>query len=306
MYAEDVERIVNFEHALETRYAPQANHTSRRADHESARDADVTRCGCNRDQTRNSAGSSTEHRGLTFEQPLGQGPRQHGAGRREEGVHEREYGGITGFKCRACVKTKPSEPQQRGTDHGHRQAVWRQRFFAEADALAKKIGGDETGHTRVDMHHGASGEIERTHLPEIPSLGVQSIDQFRIGVRIRAHPEPNHVRHRHVGKREPQHHEQQYCREFHAFRHGTQDQAAGDRGKRALERGKQHFRNHHPFAEGGGHGKFTFGQVGNAFQKESISAAKERVTLGECKAVPVDDPEHRYQREGDKHLHQHG
>ena len=35
------------------------------------------------------------------------------------------------------------------------------RFAAVADALADQIGADQAGHTGVDVHHGAAGEVER-------------------------------------------------------------------------------------------------------------------------------------------------
>ena len=69
-----------------------------------------------------------------------------------------------------------------------------------------------------------------------PALRVHRVDDVGSGVRVRARPEPDHVRDRQVGEREPQHHEQQHRRELHALGERAEDQAAGDGGERRLER----------------------------------------------------------------------
>jgi hypothetical protein len=87
---------------------------------------------------------------------------------------------------RAGVEAEPAHPQQRGTHHGQRQAVRRHGFLAVADALAHQVGTHQTGHTGVDVHHGAAGEVQRA------VLGQQAAA-------------PHHVRHGQVAEGEPQH-----------------------------------------------------------------------------------------------------
>ena len=108
-------------------------------------------------------------------------------------------------------------------------------FPSEADALADQIGAYQARDAGVDVHHRTAREIERAPLPEQPGLGVQPVDQLGIGISVRPHPEPHHVRDRCVGEGEPQGHEDQHGGKLDALGKRAQDEAARDRGERSLE-----------------------------------------------------------------------
>ena len=76
------------------------------------------------------------------------------------------------FDAATGVEAEPAEPQHRGADHAHRQAVRSQRLLAVTYALAEHECADEARDTSVDMHDGAACEVESAHLPDVAGGGV--------------------------------------------------------------------------------------------------------------------------------------
>src|ERR1700730_8635220 len=82
--------------------------------------------------------------------PAARTPREQRQGGGEIGVHEGEGGGAVRFERRAGVEAEPAKPQERGTDHGHGQAVRCHRLLAKSNALAEHKRGHQPGNARVD------------------------------------------------------------------------------------------------------------------------------------------------------------
>ena len=70
-----------------------------------------------------------------------------------------------------------------------------------ADALADHEAAHQAGDARIDVDHGAAGEVERAPAPEQAAVGR------RVGQEVRARPVPDHVRDREIDERQPQHDE---------------------------------------------------------------------------------------------------
>ena len=157
-----------------------------------------------RDEAGDGAGGGTQHRRLALGHPLDDHPAQHGGGGGDQRVDEREGRGVAGFERRSGVEAEPAHPQERRADHRERQVVRRHRVAAVADPLADHVGADETRDAGVDVHDRAAGEIERALLPQPAALRRFGCECGRILDPVRAGPEPDHVRDRQVGEREPQ------------------------------------------------------------------------------------------------------
>ena len=129
------------------------------------------------------------------------------------------------------------------------QVVRRHRFLAVADALADHVSAHQAGDAGVDVHHRAAREVERALLPEPAALRGFRGERRRILDAVGAGPEPDHVRDRQVGEREPERGEQQHRRELHALGERADDEADRDRRERRLEHDVQVLGNHHALAE---------------------------------------------------------
>ena len=305
VYAEHVERVIRPQHFLERTDTPQTGKAGDRTNHQRAADTNVAGSRCDGHQAGHGTRGGTQHGSLAPHQCLAHAPGQYGCRRGAQGVDEGQGGKAVGFECRAGIEAEPTHPQQRGTDHGQRQAVRRHGFLAVADALANHEGTDQACNGGVDVHHRAAGKVQRAGLPDETGFRVHGIDHVFGAVGVGAHPEPNHVRNRGVAEGEPQHHEGDHGRELHAFGKGTNDQAARDASKGGLEGGKHNLGYDHALAEGGCVGKRAGRVVPDAFHEQPVKAAKEASAFGEGQAVAIDEPQHHNQREGHHHLHQH-
>ena len=182
--------------------------------------------------------------------------------------------------------------------------MWGHRFFAVADALAHHKGTDQTSHCCIDVHNSAACKVQGTHLPDVAGLAVHRVNNFLAGVGIRAHPEPHHVRYRQITEGKPQRHERQNSRKLHPLGKGSNDQCAGDTGKRGLKRGKNDFWNDNTFAERGSIGKRARCVVPNAPHEQPIKAAKKGVAFCKSDAVAVQHPQHNDHGKRHHDLHQ--
>ena len=84
-----------------------------------------------------------------------------------------DLGGLAvGRQRRAGVEAEPAEPQQAGADHDQRQVVRAHRVAAEAAALAEHQGERQARGTGVDVHRGATGEVDRLELVGDPAADL--------------------------------------------------------------------------------------------------------------------------------------
>ena len=80
---------------------------------------------------------------------------------------EQGHTGCTiGGQFAAGVEAKPAHPEHGGTGEAHREVVGQGCCREKVFALTYNQGSYQGGHTRGDMHHGATGKIDQTHLAE--------------------------------------------------------------------------------------------------------------------------------------------
>ena len=178
-------------------------------------------------------------------------------------------------------------------------------FFAVTDALANQISTHKACNTGVDMHHGAACEVERAPLPNLAGCRVQTVHQFRVGVRIRTRPEPHHVCDWDVAEGKPDDGEDEHGREFHALSECAHDQRAGDACESCLKRHEHDLGNDDAFAKRCRVGERASDVIEQAVAKHSGRSAEVGVAFGERKAIAVDQPQHHNQREHHENLHEH-
>ena len=75
-------------------------------------------------------------------------------------------------------------------------------------------------YTGIDVHHGATGKVERTHL-------------------LQEAASPNPVGHGKIGYDDPQNGEHHIALELYALGKGTEDKRRGNEGKHTLEHGER-------------------------------------------------------------------
>ena len=305
MHAEDVERVVIFQSVFNGGDEEVADRADQKAQHNRTHRSGVTGSRCHRNKTSDSTRHHAEQSGLTLGDPFREQPREGCSRSGDKGVHHRENRTAIGFQIGAGIEAEPTHPQQRGTDHGHGQRVWRHQFTAIANALAEHDRTDETGNTGIDVHNRAASEVERTPLIGQTSIGHHRIKLglccslggcIRTGVheslgslrnRIGAGPIPNHVRDREVDEGHPQRHKNQHRREPDAFGKGTDDQSRGDAGKGHLEGDINQLGDHHTIGEGGDNRIRR-----NALQEQLVETADkiaDRIA-GKGQRIPVNHP----------------
>ena len=84
-----------------------------------------------------------------------------------------DRGNAVGRQRRTGVEAGPSEPQDAGADHRHRQVVRWHRVLGIALALADEQHQRERRRTGVDVHDRATGEVERAHVGEPAPANTQ-------------------------------------------------------------------------------------------------------------------------------------
>ena len=151
-----------------------------------------------------------------------------------------------------------------------------ERLFTEADAFANQISAHQTRDRGVNVDNGTAREVQRA-------------------VRRQQTATPDHVRNRHIGERQPDHHEDQDRRETNALGERAHNQPDGNAGERALER-------HVNILIEAAHQRGQF----NVFQHHPVEVTKERVTRAERQRVTVNHPKHADQCKRHGNLRQHG
>ena len=92
------------------------------------------------------------------------------SGGSQVGVHEGLYRHPVRRQRRTGVEPEPPEPQDPGTEQGEGQGVREHRVARPAPPLPDQQHNGQRRNTGVDVHDGATGEVERAD-PEQPARG---------------------------------------------------------------------------------------------------------------------------------------
>ena len=132
----------------------------------------------------------------------------------------------------ARVEAKPAEPEQRGAQHDHGRVVRLELLLAETEPPAEDQGAHQGRDARADMHHSATGEVDRTEAAQQTGLPRAAVDRLSTGDAGAA---PYPVGDRVVHHRRPDQGEQDERLVAHALGEGTGDQGRRDHGEHGLE-----------------------------------------------------------------------
>ena len=276
MDAKYIARVVNAQNTFQSGNAPQTRKACNQTHQQRTAYAHVTTGWRDTDQTGDSTRTGTQQRRFTANGPLAKHPGEDGTRRCDNGVHEGQRGDFVSGTCRACVEAKPAKVENRRTGKHHRQVVRLERFFPEAHTFANQVGTHQARDCGVDVYNGAARKVQRTMARQQTAA-------------------PYHMRDRHIGERQPDHHEDQDGRETNTLSKRTHNQPDGDAGKRSLES------NVDVLIEAA----HQRGQL-DIFQHHPVEVTKERIARAERQRVSVNYPQHADQRERYRNLRQHG
>jgi hypothetical protein len=180
------------------------------------------------------AGGGADRGGVTVAQLLDQQPAEHGGAGGDGRVDPHQRGGPSAASSEPALK--PNQPNHSmpapiitsGTlcgSHGD---------LAEAEALADDQGEDQAGHTGVDVHDGATGEVDRRDVGGPVGRPEDQCRQAGLAAGQQT-TTPHHVRDREVGQGDPEAGEHQPGGELHPVRDGAADQGDRDDGEGQLE-----------------------------------------------------------------------
>ena len=249
---------------------------------------DETGGGSDAHQSGHSTGGSPDGGWLAILEPFNQAPSQQ-TGRSRGGGGEEGIASGLGGEHTGAVETKPAEPEQTRTQQDEGNVVGRTLAVRPGAAFADDRGSDKGRHTRGDVHHGATGEVNRSNATE----GTEETTA------------PHHLGHRRVDQEAPDQAEPEPSLEAHPFNDGTRDQGRGDDREHALEEG-----------EGGGAQVEAVGQGSIAeFAADSVHPHRSEATdegaleaAVEGEAVADHHPEHPdepHQEEAHHHRVEH-
>ncbi len=191
--------------------------------------------------------------------------------------HQHGHAGHTvGGQFAAGIEAEPADPQHAGANHGQDQVAGLHRVLRIAAPLAHHQSRDQTGHAGIDVHHGATGEVEH-------ALAAQPA----------ATPDP--VADRRVNQRHPQHHEPQHRGKLHALGKGADDQRRRDDREGQLEHREHGLRNRPA--------ERIHTHAGHEGLAQTADEAADVVTEGQ--AVEVQHPQDRDQAGDGEALHHH-
>ena len=192
----------------------------------------------------------------------------------------------------------------------------RHGFLAKANPLAQHDTADKTRKACVDVNHRAARKVQRPPVPQqsvcrqicAGSLGCNGIarsfgNQFQgllFRQEIRATPPPNHMCHRKVDERDPQHDKDHQAGEFHPFGKGADDQGGGNHCKGHLECNEGEFGQPDTIGKGRHHRCDV-----NAAQKRLVKTADiavPRPARRKRQRIAVGDPDDRHHRRYRKDL----
>ena len=180
---------------------------------------------------------------------------------------------------RAGIEPEPAEPQETGTQHGHRHVV-RLHPVAIDGSMADHQGDDQGRDARADVDDRAAGEVERAKL-EQPAIH-----------------RPDPVRQRRVDEDGPQDREQDEGPEPLALGEGAGDEGRGDGRKHHLEPGEQDERH--------GRGIDRAGLEADAVEQREIESADQPEPVDvrpEREGEPDHDPDDADQGQAEEAVH---
>src|SRR5690606_37696935 len=111
-------------------------------------------------QAGNHTGSDAQGARLTVGDPLGEHPAQSGGSSGDLGNQHGHASGVVSSGSGAGVEAEPADPQHGGADQGVAQVVRSHRGGRVALALAQHQAGNQASDTGVDVHHGATSEVD--------------------------------------------------------------------------------------------------------------------------------------------------
>ena len=194
--------------------------------------------------------------------------------RRQEGVGERQCRRSVRGERAAAVEAEPAEPEQPGAQQHEGDVVRQDRLAPIVLAGAQHRRGDERRHAGVDVHDGATGEVEHAQGTE-PATTPDPVGDGGV------HQEQPHRDEHDVGP------------EAHALHHRTRDQGRRDDGEGALIGHEQQVRNG------------ALGRQVDTVQERVAESAEPRRARGEREAVGHERPQDPDKPEG--HVaHHHG
>ena len=284
VHADHIEGVVVLPRVLQA-HRQRTQHTGDRADDDRA---DRAHRGAGRgdgDQAGHDAGGGTQAGGMAVADLLRQQPAQHRRTGGHDGVQEDHCSGVVGGIGGPGVEAEPAEPQQPGAQHDQREVVGPHRGLGPAEAATQdQCQGQRCG-AGVDMHRGATGEVDRADIVE---------DEATLADPAAA---PHPVRHREVDQGHPDTGEQQPGAELRTVGDRTGDQAGGDSREEQLEGDISH------------HGELGGRIIGHEPIEAEVGgrAAEEapRHGIAVGHRVPVDDPDDADEAERPHHHHQH-
>ena len=230
VHAKCVERVIVTEHGFQLRHHTIAKHSRDETDAQRRHWVNKSRRRCNRHQPGHRSRNRPQCADAAIFEPLGQAPASRRRCRSEMRGHKRAAGQAARRQRAACVEPEPSDPQETRSDKAQHQAMWWHRLFRIADALSHVERAHQRGNTGGDVHHGASGKIQRRE-----SSAQRCVQESAFA--------PDHMRHGRVHDQEPQCHEQAGAGKFHAFRSGPCNQRGRDHREHQLVNHERQVRN---------------------------------------------------------------
>ena len=137
MNTESVERIVIAEPGLDLVTEKEGHQACRDADDECPGRSDESASRSNHHETRNGAGTESEHAGFAFKQPFGHRPDERGDRSRQRSGGESVGGDAIGRNRAAGIEAVPADPQHTGPNHAEHQIMRRHVLPPETKALAQ-------------------------------------------------------------------------------------------------------------------------------------------------------------------------
>ena len=116
-------------------------------------------------------------------------------------------------------------------------------------ARSQDQGTNQGGYARIDVHHRATGEVERSEGPDLACTACEGVRRLT-EARGRAGPPPHHVCHGIVGKQWPKDREEHNGTELHPLGHAAENQGGGNAGEGHLEADEHNLRDHYILREG--------------------------------------------------------
>ena len=163
--SDDVERIVESELVFQGD-RPRTDRAGNQTQKDRTHRCDVGTRRSDRHQARDDARRRAQRGRLLVANLLHDEPRQTGGARRQQRVRRCDCGGVVGCVRRSSVEAEPSEPQQAGTEHDHRQVVGAHRRLRPSEAPAQDDADRKGCRTSIDVNGGTTGEVDNSGITD--------------------------------------------------------------------------------------------------------------------------------------------